>query len=133
MDMDIEKTLEKPYWLIDIVPERISEEKGEEYALLQEYCEQHAEEIRSRFVFFLLKLNCFHDLKISHDYGETFSSLDAFPTLAVPSEIYILIDDRNLLTYDTQDTYMTLYDPDEKLLKTVEKLVRSEGLFLWEN
>ena len=70
--MDIERMLKRPYWLIDIVPERITEDKGAEYALLQKYCDLHKEEIRARFVSFLLKLNCFHDLQISWDFGESF-------------------------------------------------------------
>ena len=133
MDMDIEELLEKPYWLIDIVPERIEAEKGKEYALLQEYCRSSMDLIRSRFISFLLKLNCYRDLKISWDYGESFEPLNVLPEIRVPGEIYVLIDGSSLLTYDTEDTSMTLFAPDGKLLETAGKLALSEGLFLWKN
>lgn len=128
----IEELLERPYWLIDIVSKRIPADKSEEYALLQEYCEKHGEDIRERFVFFLLKLNCYHDLKISWDLGETFSPFDCEPVKTVPSEIYLYIDDTSLLTYDTEDTYMTLYDPKDELLEDVRTLAASVGLFVWK-
>lgn len=128
----IEGLLEKPYWLIDIVSKRIPAEKSDEYSLLQEYCEKHEEDIRERFVFFLLKLNCCHDLQISRDYGETFSPLDCTPVKTVPSEIYLSVDDKSLLTYDTEDTCMTLYDPSDELLKDVRELAGSVGLFVWK-
>lgn len=133
MDTDIEELLERPYWLIDIVPERIEAEKGKEYALLQEYCRSSMDLIRSRFISFLLKLNCYRDLKISWDYGKSFKPLNVLPEIRVPGEIYVLIDGRSLLTYDTEDTSMTLYCPDEKLLETAGKLALSEGFFLWKN
>ncbi len=133
MNTDIEELLERPYWLIDIVPERIGAEKGKEYALLQEYCRSNMDLIRSRFISFLLKLNCYRDLKISWDYGKSFEPLNVLPEIRVPGEIYVLIDGRSLLTYDTEDTSMTLFAPDGKLLETVRKLAPSEGFFLWKN
>ena len=128
----IERLLEKPYWLIDIVPKRISAEKNEEYSLLLEYSKKHGNDIRDRFVFFLLKLNCYCDMEISRDHGETFFPFVSDPFLRTSSEIFLLIDGISLLTWDREDTYMTLYDPDDELLERVEKLAGSLGLFVWK-
>ena len=39
---------------------------------------------------------------------------------------------RSLLQLDSSDTHMTIYNPDEKLLRLAGKLAAAEGMHLWE-
>ena len=46
-------------------------------------------------------------------------------------EVLLLFDDA-LITSDPEDTYLTLYHPDARLLALVRTLAGSEGLFVWQ-
>lgn len=43
----------------------------------------------------------------------------------------ILPEQNAMIDIEHDDTYMTVYDPDSRLLDKLQKLAASEGLFLW--
>jgi len=45
--------------------------------------------------------------------------------------VYIMLGDSMILS-EPDDTHMTVFNPDEKLLDLIRELSSSEGLFVWK-
>ncbi len=135
--MDIEELLEKPYWVIDLLPKQVpADSPGRFFAVEQHILASPWNEVLAeRKLSLLLKLYCYHDLRISSDYGETWVD-DPDPgelSSALDSELYLLLPDEDaLITADPGDIYMTLYNASDDLLALVRQLAASEGLFVWQ-
>ena len=61
---NVEKLLEKPYQVIDILPERVPEEAPGRYFAVERYYLEPARftDIRKRFADIVIKLYCYYDL-----------------------------------------------------------------------
>ena len=135
----VESILEKPYWLIDVLPKQVPAGSAGQYFKVEQYFLSLIDEISRRFARILIRLNCYYDLKMSTD-GETWI-LNASPgdlarrfeeSAASHSPLSILIgSDEALVTFSGDDHYMTLYNPDEELLELVRQCAQAEGLFVW--
>ncbi len=135
--MDIEELLEKPYWVIDILPKQVPAESPGRFFAVERFLLAHpqVEELKARKLSVLLKLYCYYDLRISTDYGETWVGNPDPEELsrAAGSELYLLLPDEDaLITADPGDIYMTLYNASDDLLALVHQLAASEGLFVWQ-
>ena len=135
----IESLLEKPYWLIDVLPKQVPAGSAGQYFKVEQYFLSLIDEISRRFARILIRLNCYYDLKMSTD-GETWIR-NASPgdlarrfeeSVVSHSPLSILIgSDEALVTFSGDDHYMTLYNPDEELLDLVRQCAQAEGLFVW--
>ena len=124
----VESILEKPYWLIDVLPKQVPAGSAGQYFMAERY-----------FLSWLDEMNCYYDLKMSSD-GETWI-LNASPgdlarrfeeSAASHSPLSVLIGSGDaLVTFSGDDHYMTLYNPDEELLELVRQCAQAEGLFVW--
>lgn len=133
------ETENTPYWIIDILPEQVPADSPGRYFTVEKYFLAHLDEWSRKFARILIKLNCYRDLQISTDeepWTEDFApeDLETFFQESVdthsPLSIRILPPDA-LLTFSGDDHYLTLYAPDEDLLRLLRPLAASEGLFLW--
>ena len=138
IDTIVEGLLEKPYWVVDLLPYQVPENsRGQFFAVERYYLEEprHGRLCR-QFADVLLKLNCYHDLTVSH--GDEWVKN---PEPAVLAEwltdalqhghLCALIDDsESLITASSGDIYMTLYNPSPDLLELVRNLANAAGLFL---
>ena len=139
--MTIEEYLERPYWVIDILPKQVPGDSKGQYFEIEKYFREHPqiEVIYKKFTNILLKLNCYDDINFSSD-GEKWS------TNPVPHELeaalmkcmydkqmlYIILKPADvLITVSDDDTYMTVYNPTEEVLELIGSMAGSEGLFLW--
>ena len=139
-DKIVERLLEKPYWIIDMLPKQVPlEDGGQFFAVERYYLEepQHGRLCR-QFADVLLKLNCYHDLNVNYDdvwiKNPEPTTLVAWLTDALKhGHLCALIDDGEaLITASGSDIYMTLYNPSPDLLELVGKLASASGLFLWQ-
>ena len=140
-DEIVERLLEAPCWVIDFLPRQVPEDSaGQFFAVEQYYLEepQHGLLCR-RFADVLLKLNCYHDLLVSHDGGDEWlypdpRMLEKWLTESLQhGHLCILIDDcESLITASGGDTNLTLYNPSPALLELVRQLSTAAGLFLWQ-
>lgn len=145
-DYTIDDYLEMPYWIIDILPRRVSDKDGGRYFKVEEYYLKHPEEsqLRQKFCNILLKLNCYYDIRVCQD-TESWqknpepADLVRMVTMCLSEErtdscpLYILIPATDtMIGINGDDTYMTLYHPTEELLQLLRSLVTAEGLFLWQ-
>ena len=133
--------LEGPYWIADILPEQVPETAGGQYFAVERFFLQpeRLAPLRRRFASILLRLNCYFDMAVSFDscvsweanpdperFGARLTALSGNDFLrAVFAEQNAMID------IEHDDTYMTVYDPDDRLLDKLRKLAAAEGLFLW--
>ena len=134
--------LEGPYWIVDILPEQVPADAAGQYFAVERYFLQRSRivPLRRKYAGILLRLNCYVDMAASFDScksWETNPDPEAFADRvaglsgneflrAVFAEQHAMID------YDHNDTYLTVYDPDAKLIDKVRALSSAEGLFLWQ-
>ena len=136
----IEELLNKPYWIIDILPEQVPEDSAGQYFAVERYWRQPPAiaEIRRRFTGVLLKLNCYSDFLVSFsDSDQQVSNPD--PELLVSwinseqKDLCIVLPEENtLITLNHDDTCMTVFNPPESLLDRIRSLAAANGLFLWQ-
>ena len=150
--MDIEGYFDRQYWVVDILPKQVPADAPGQYFRVEEYYLETGwlKDIRKKFLNILLKLNCYYSLCIISDKTEENSKiltgvqddqqmnpaprkLEAWFTGPDPAAyLCILIDEEHtLITINDDDTYMTVYDPSEKLLEMLRVLSGAEGLFVW--
>lgn len=139
-DNIVERLLESPCWVVDMLPMRVPQDcRGQFFAVEQHYLTSpEHERLCQRFADVLLKLNCYHDLHVSHDdewvKNPVPTTLDAWLSNALQhGHLCALIDEGEaLITASGGDTNLTLYNPSPSLLELVGKLASAAGLFLWQ-
>ena len=139
--MTEEEYLDKPYWVIDILPKQVPADSKGQYFKIEEYCLEHPQidAIYRKFTNVLLKLNCYEEIDVSRD-GEKWMTnpapkdIEAMLLECLPDEsmlsIYLKSSDA-LITISGDDTYMTIYNPSEETIELLGSLTTSEGLFIW--
>lgn len=138
--------LDKPYWIVDILPRQVPAHDGGQYFVIEEYLRDSAYlyEFYRHLARMLLKLNCYYELAV----GPVAS--DARETNPRPKRLEALVracplaegDARMLavevpaegacLVIDGNDLNATLYGPSPALLDDMRALAASEGLFVWK-
>jgi hypothetical protein len=139
-DERVERLLEAPYWVIDLLPWRVPQDGGGQYFAVEKYYRegQQHEHLCRQFADVMLKLNCYHDLHVSH--GDVWfknpepATLVAWLAEALQhGHLCALIDGGDaLITASGGDTNLTLYNPSPELLELVRQLAIASGLFLWQ-
>lgn len=133
MRRSIEELLETPCWIIDILPERVPADGGGQYFAIERYylTEPQYSSVRQKKTGVILKLNCYRTISL----GET-DIINPPPEQlaeAIRSQyVNILIEKDSMIVSDPGDTHMTLYNPDEELLRLVKAIAGGEGLFVWQ-
>lgn len=140
--MTIEEYLNKPYWVIDILPKQVPADSKGQYFKIEKYYLEHPQidHIYRKFTNILLKLNCYDDIDVSHDGEEWMTNpapheLEAalLKCMADKQMSYIYLNSADvLITVSGDDTYMTIYNPTEKSKELIDSLAVSEGLFMWK-
>ncbi len=132
-------TEDKPYCIIDILPEQVPMYSPGRYFEVERYFRSRLDEIIRKFAYFLIKLNCYCHLEVGRD-GENYTgdfapeALERFfqEANSSPDPLYVRVNSSDsLFVYAGGDHYLTLYEPDPDLLRLVSKLASSEGLFVW--
>ena len=130
--MTIDELLQKPYWIIDIFPEQVpADSPGQFFAIEKYYLEkERIRAIKQKHINLILKLNCYRSISIDED-----PVIDPDPEY-IDAEmrrryLYIFIDDAMILS-EPDDTHMTVFNPDEKLLELIKTIAAGEGLFVWK-
>ncbi|MBR6114193.1 MAG: hypothetical protein IKQ10_03325 [Oscillospiraceae bacterium] len=133
--------LEGPYWIADILPEQVPADAGGRYFAVERYWRRpkRLRKLRRRFAEILLRLNCYYDMAVSFDDcrswemnpdPETFA--DALAGLSGNRFLRAVFPgQRSMADIEPDDTYMTVYDPDARLLDKLRALAGSAGLFVW--
>lgn len=127
----IEALLEEPYWVIDLLPEQVPTDSAGQFFAVEELfrCEPRRSELLRKRADLLLKLNCYRDFCVD---GEETNPAPAKLALAVETRYLTILVDDALITSDPDDIYITVYNPDDRLLELLRALAAGEGLFVWQ-
>ena len=154
MDMNqLEGLLEKPYWVVDILPEQVPPGSPGQYFAVDDYFLKPPQlaVLHRKFAEILLKLNCYFDVSAGRivddewicrpgaDRGiwvrnpEPGKLAAAVCSQAGSWTLYIYFEaEDTLIGINCDDTYMTVYQPTDRLLDLIRKLAAAEGLFVWQ-
>ena len=142
IEMTIEDFLDKPYWVIDILPKQVPANREGQYFKIEEYYLEHPQidSVYRSFTNILLKLNCYFDFDVSTNGEEWVKNPAPKDMEAMVSEcsseknmLYIILKPAEMMiTISGDDTYMTIYNQTEDAIGLIGSLVASEGLFLWK-
>ena len=126
--MTIEELLEKPYWIIDILPKQVPKDSpGQYFAIEDFFLEELLSEIKKKHINVILKLNCYMDITID---DENNPAPEQIRDMMLDRYVYIMLGDAMILS-EPDDTHLTIFNPDEKLLELIKKISSAEGLFVW--
>ena len=133
----IEKYLEKPYWVIDLLPKQVPFKCGGQYFKIEKYILKHQKSrVCKKFSDLLIKLNCYHSINMFHSPDIWTANPDPENVeawVAGGQMVYVWLESEDaLIGYTGDDHYMTLYNPSEELLELISSLAASEGLFIWK-
>ena len=124
----IEELLNQPYWIIDILPYQVPKDSPGQYFAVDSYIrEKQLSEIKERHINLFLKLNCYMDITVDEELNP---APQKTAEIMKNRYVYIMAGDGMILS-EPDDTHMTLFGPDEKLLKLVKLLAAGEGLYVW--
>lgn len=127
--MTIEELLEKPYWIIDILPKQVPKDSpGQYFAVEDFFLKEELSEIKKKHINVVLKLNCYMDITIDDDMNP---APEQIRDTMLGRDVYIMMGDSMILS-ETDDTHLTLFNPDEGVLDMINVIASSEGLFVWK-
>ncbi len=132
-----ERLLNKPYWVIDFLPEQVPEGSAGQYFAVENYYLQPSRlaEIHRRFTDILLKLNCYYDYQVWLPGADRYADnpppeeLAAWIRTERKDLLIVLPGEEALITLNHDDLYMTVYNPSGTLRKRIGCLTAAEGLF----
>jgi len=132
MKNTIDELLETPYWIIDILPGQVPKDSPGQYFAVEEYYLEDGRlaQIKQKHINVILKLNCYKDISIDEE-TEVNPPPERIANEMQNRYLYIMVDDAMILS-EPDDTHMTIFNPDEKLLTLVSTLAAGEGLFVWK-
>ena len=133
--------LEGPYWIVDILPEQVPADADGQYFAVERYYlrPERLRDLRRRYAEILLRLNCYDDMVVSFDSCESWERnpdpetfAGKLTELAGNSFLRAVFPARRaMVELEHDDTWMTVYDPDLRLLDRLRTLAAGEGLFVW--
>ena len=133
----IDDYLEKPYWVIDLLPKQVpAGSRGQYFAIEQYYLTPEQSDRRCRqFSDILLKLNCYEDFEVFHAeewvHNPRPQALADWVFERKPLFIVMASAD-TMIAINGDDAYMTVYNPSEEVLELLRELATAAGLFLWK-
>ena len=129
----IESLLEKPFWVIDFLPEQVSAERSKQYFAVDEYfCKsQYINLLYQKFAYLIIKLSCYFDIDGNPSPEDIFDHVKESTTKGYMN--FLFLNDNVLITLNGGDLYMTVYNPNERFLQLLQRIATSEGLFLRNN
>ena len=127
----IEELLQKPFWIIDILPEQVKNERPGQYFEVEKFFLKD-KDLRRKQLNFILKLNCYYDIRVWIDSEPVENpSPNKLKELIGKVHLNVEIEDA-LIMIDDADTHMTIFNAEGRLLEMVKQLVMAEGMFMWE-
>lgn len=130
--MTIDELLQKPYWIIDILPEQVPADSPGQYFAVEKYFlgKEQLDRIKQKHIDLILKLNCYRRISIDEE-EEGNPSPERIANEMRERYLYIMLNDSMILS-EPDDTHMTVFNPDKETLELIRKLAAGEGLYVWQ-
>ena len=120
-----------PFWVIDILPEQVPADKGHRYFPAEQYFLRRPD-TRQKKSDLLLKLCCYYDVLAAADTEEVRNPAPEVLEDWIHRRYTCVFIGDSVIASDPEDTSMTVYHPDERLLSRIRTLAAAEGLFVWQ-
>ena len=125
----IDDLLNTPYWIIDILPMQVPKDRPGQYFKIEKlFLTEQLADIKQKHVNVILKLNCYMDISIDEEVNP---SPEQIRNIINQRYVFIMMGDSMILS-EPDDTHMTVFNPDEKLLDLIKIISRGEGLYVWK-
>ena len=132
MKKTIDELLRASYWIIDILPEQVPKDSPGQYFAVEEYYLDplRLAAVKQKQIDLVLKLNCYRGLSLGED-GPLNPPPEQIAEEMRRGSLSILLED-SMIVSQPDETWLTVYAPDEKLLELLRVLAAGEGLYLWQ-
>ena len=126
----IECLLEKPFWVVDFLPERVLAERAKQYFAVEEFCcnGQYINQLYQRFAYLVTKLSCYFDIFGNPSPKEIFDNINNCLSRGYTN--FLFANEDALISLNSGDLYMTVYNPNGRFLEMMRSLATAEGLFV---
>jgi len=130
--MTVDELLQKPYWIIDILPDQVPADSPGQYFAVEKYFlgKERIGIIKQKHIDLILKLNCYRRISIDEE-EEGNPSPERIANEMRERYLYIMLNDSMILS-EPDDTHMTVFNPDKETLELIRKLAAGEGLYVWQ-
>lgn len=128
----VDRLLEGTYWVVDFLPVQVPACSSGRYGDVERYVLSSGRAARAKFGL-MLRLMCYVDLKVRVADADTWlrPAPQEFARMVERSYLTVLCG-QALIVSDPDDTYLTVFNPSERLLDLLRKLATAEGLFVWQ-
>ena len=128
----IEELSESPYWIVDILPYQVPKDGPGQYFAVEDYFlhKERFAKVKQKHIDLVLKLNCYTDISLE-DEEECNPAPERIAAAMRKRAVWIRVGASAILS-ETDETYLTVFDPDEELLELIKTLAVGEGLYVWQ-
>lgn len=132
MKKTIDELLQTPYWIADILPEQVpGDSPGQYFAVEKYYLEKpQIKEIKQKHINVVLKLNCYRSVSLDEE-TEKNPSPERIAEEMCRRHLCIRLGEAMIVS-EPDETYLTIYNPDGRLLELLKAIAAAEGLFVWQ-
>ena len=129
--MTIDELLQSPYWIVDILPKQVPKDSSGQYFTVEKYYLQgeRLAEIKRKHINLVLKLNCYRDISI--DEEPTVNPSPERVAAEMRTRYLYIMTGESMILSEPDDTHLTVFHPDPKLLELIREIASGEGLFVW--
>ncbi len=128
----IDELLERPYWIVDILPKQVPADSPGQYFRIEEYwtSQEQFPAIKQKHIDLVLRLNCYAD--ISLDEEDELNPSPSRIAKEMKDRYVCILTASSMIVSQPDETYLTVYDPDDELLDIIRDLAFSVGMFVWQ-
>ena len=136
----IDKLLNAPAWVIDVLPEQVPAAAGERYFEVEDWLltGRRGRKVRQAFADTLIKLGCYFDLTVYRDTDED-GVRNPKPkkltkwVLKNKGMVNVVLESENVLvSVPDMSTCMAVYNASPELLELLAEIALASGLYVWQ-
>ena len=135
----IDQLINMPYYMIDLLPRRVQKKNREQFLAVEEYFrkEKQLKNFCGKVISILLKLNSYYNIEVGfgnewkkNPKPEKLEKTVQKCIMGRKDYIHIFAGSRDTLIFiNGDDLYLSIYNPDKKMQKMLNRLAKAEGLF----
>ncbi len=127
-----ERLLEKPFWVVDFLPEKVGAERAKQYFAVEDFFinSEYINQLYHRFAYLIIKLSCYFDIHSNPFPSKIFDNV--INCISKGYTNFLFSNNDTLITLNGGDLYMTVYNPNERFLDLLRCIAAAEGLFVRE-
>ena len=135
---DVNKLLEMPCYIIDVLPYQVAKGCGGSFFDVENYLLKNYDSygFKERFIRIILKLMCYYSVNVS--YEEWIDNPTPETVVEIMDKVIhntqavmdiVLADKNTLIQFEGDCLNISVYTPDNDLCELLKQLAWSEGLF----